>query len=102
MAGYNSESITKFSIIEVKVQRSSDDCPKTLRGKRSADNDENNVDVISQHMTVFDIDDGTGGTFKGFSDFIPLSIRLVISEMGVLNASTSRASRRRLLLVRLA
>uniref|UniRef100_A0A8L8Q2E7 ZP domain-containing protein n=1 Tax=Heligmosomoides polygyrus TaxID=6339 RepID=A0A8L8Q2E7_HELPZ len=56
-------------------KRSSDDCPKTLRGKRSADNDENNVDVISQHMTVFDIDDGTGGTFKGFSDFIPLSIR---------------------------
>ncbi|PIO74545.1 zona pellucida-like domain protein [Teladorsagia circumcincta] len=43
-------------------KRSSDDCPKTLRGKRSADVEENNVDVISQHMTVFDIDDTTGPT----------------------------------------
>ncbi|KAK6030828.1 hypothetical protein OSTOST_03026, partial [Ostertagia ostertagi] len=43
-------------------KRSSDDCPKTLRGKRSTDMEENNVDVISQHMTVFDIDDTTGPT----------------------------------------
>ncbi|KAK6055612.1 hypothetical protein COOONC_06885 [Cooperia oncophora] len=43
-------------------KRSSDDCPKTLRGKRSTDSEENNVDVISQHMTVFDIDDATAPT----------------------------------------
>ncbi|KAK6766638.1 hypothetical protein RB195_026118 [Necator americanus] len=40
-------------------KRSSDDCPKALRGKRSSEKEDNNVDVISQYMTVFDIDDTT-------------------------------------------
>ncbi|CAJ0608726.1 unnamed protein product [Cylicocyclus nassatus] len=39
-------------------KRTSDDCPRTLRGKRSSESeDDNNVDVVSQYMTVFDIDD---------------------------------------------
>ncbi|KHJ97190.1 hypothetical protein OESDEN_02836 [Oesophagostomum dentatum] len=39
-------------------RRSSDECPKALRGKRSAEkDDDNNVDVVSQYMTVLDIDD---------------------------------------------
>ncbi|CAI5453942.1 unnamed protein product [Caenorhabditis angaria] len=38
-------------------RRSSDHCPATLRGKRSAEPNENDVDVVSQKMTVFDIDE---------------------------------------------
>uniref|UniRef100_A0A0K0D6C5 ZP domain-containing protein n=1 Tax=Angiostrongylus cantonensis TaxID=6313 RepID=A0A0K0D6C5_ANGCA len=43
-------------------RRSSDDCPKVLRGKRStgSNSHEDNVDVVSQYMTIFDID-GSGG-----------------------------------------
>ncbi|CAD6188724.1 unnamed protein product [Caenorhabditis auriculariae] len=38
-------------------KRSSDNCPATLRGKRSVKSDENEVDVLSQKMTIFDIDE---------------------------------------------
>ncbi|EPB80567.1 hypothetical protein ANCCEY_00281 [Ancylostoma ceylanicum] len=48
----------RLSLKEGSVcKRSSDDCPKALRGKRSSEKDDNNVDVVSQYMTVFDIDD---------------------------------------------
>ncbi|KJH41208.1 zona pellucida-like domain protein [Dictyocaulus viviparus] len=42
-------------------KRSSDNCPRPLRGKRSTEqsDSENNVDVVSQYMTVFDIDGPT-------------------------------------------
>ncbi|PAV91196.1 hypothetical protein WR25_09183 isoform B [Diploscapter pachys] len=40
-----------------KCKRSSDECPAAARGKRSISQNENEVDVISQRMTVFDIDD---------------------------------------------
>ncbi|CAB3399241.1 unnamed protein product [Caenorhabditis bovis] len=43
-----------------KCRRSSDNCPTALRGKRSAGPNENDVDVISQKMTVFDIDEPLG------------------------------------------
>ncbi|WKY16129.1 hypothetical protein Q1695_001091 [Nippostrongylus brasiliensis] len=46
-------------------KRSSDDCPKALRGKRSTEPDKNSVDVISQQMTVFEIDNTAGVDFKG-------------------------------------
>uniref|UniRef100_A0A1I7WFS0 Transporter n=1 Tax=Heterorhabditis bacteriophora TaxID=37862 RepID=A0A1I7WFS0_HETBA len=39
------------------TERSSDSCPATIRGKRSTDENENDLDVFSQHMTVFDIDE---------------------------------------------
>uniref|UniRef100_A0A7I4Z5U3 Cuticlin-1 n=1 Tax=Haemonchus contortus TaxID=6289 RepID=A0A7I4Z5U3_HAECO len=53
----------RLSLKEGSVcKRSSDDCPKILRGKRSTDLEESNVDVISQQMTIFDIDDTTGPT----------------------------------------
>lgn len=41
------------------MQRSSDHCPPALRGKRSVkeENNKGEVDVISQHLTVFDIDE---------------------------------------------
>ncbi|VDL75289.1 unnamed protein product [Nippostrongylus brasiliensis] len=48
-------------------KRSSDDCPKALRGKRSTEPDKNSVDVISQQMTVFEIDNTAGVDFKGKS-----------------------------------
>ncbi|EYC07036.1 hypothetical protein Y032_0072g660 [Ancylostoma ceylanicum] len=58
----------RLSLKEGSVcKRSSDDCPKALRGKRSSEKDDNNVDVVSQYMTVFDIDDtSTGGDVGSF------------------------------------
>ncbi|VDK41302.1 unnamed protein product [Cylicostephanus goldi] len=54
-------------------KRTSDDCPRTLRGKRSSESeDDNNVDVVSQYMTVFDIDD-TSTDLSFLLD--PLSVR---------------------------
>ncbi|VDM58500.1 unnamed protein product [Angiostrongylus costaricensis] len=63
-------------------RRSSDDCPKVLRGKRSAesDNHEDNVDVVSQYMTIFDIDD-LGEKMSGISAALPSSQQLRNGEI---------------------
>lgn len=51
----------KLTLKEGECKRTSDDCPSTIRGKRTAvskDNiDDSDVDVFSQSMTVFEIDD---------------------------------------------